>query len=127
MSQYVLDASALLAVFLDEQGADRVQAVMNDAEISSVNLAEIGARLSDRGYDLDELYSDLKDLQLPVAGFDEIQAESCARLRAATKAHGLSLGDRACLALAQMRKKKVFTADRAWGELNLDIEIELIR
>lgn len=123
----VLDASALLALFLEEPGADRVLTALRHCEISSVNAAEVGARLSDRGYDLDELYVDLRDMGLAIAAFDGSQAEASARLRSATKALGLSLGDRACLALAQSRNAKVLTADRAWGSLELEIEIELIR
>ncbi len=50
-----------------------------------------------------------------------------ADLRSATRAHGLSLGDRACLALARSAGLPVLTADREWRGVGLDMEIELIR
>ncbi|HEU4967773.1 type II toxin-antitoxin system VapC family toxin [Sphingomonas sp.] len=127
MSLFVLDASALLALFLEEPGADRVLSALRQCEISSVNAAEVGARLSDRGYDLDELYSDLREMGLAITAFDAGQAEASSRLRSVTKALGLSLGDRACLALALCRSAKVLTADRAWMSLSLETEIQLIR
>ncbi len=59
--------------------------------------------------------------------FDVKQAEFCGKLRPLTKAFGLSLGDRACLALAHHLKKPVLTADKIWQKLDIDIEIQLIR
>ena len=44
-----------------------------------------------------------------------------------TRPYGLSLGDRACLALAIQRKAAVYTTDAAWKNLNLGIEINVIR
>jgi PIN domain nuclease of toxin-antitoxin system len=44
-----------------------------------------------------------------------------------TRPYGLSLGDRACLALAIRRKATVYTTDAAWKNLNLGIEVEVIR
>lgn len=127
MTAFVLDASALLAVFLDEPGQNRVTDVLNRASISSVNLSEVGSRISDRGLDLDKLFAKLRQLPLQVVAFDRAQSEAAARLRRPTRSAGLSLGDRACLALAQSLNATVLTSDRAWANLPLDVEIELIR
>ena len=64
---------------------------------------------------------------LDVVDFTAEQALASAELRPATRAAGLSLGDRACLALARSRKATALTADRAWNRAELDIEIEFIR
>lgn len=127
MTGHVLDASALLALLLEEAGADRVAEIADGATISAVNLSEVGARCSDLGIDLDTLFDKMSKMRLIVVPFDRVQSETAAKLRAATRNAGLSLGDRACLALAQIKTMPVLTADRAWQSLDLDLPIELIR
>jgi PIN domain nuclease of toxin-antitoxin system len=123
----VLDASALLALLNDEPGADAVRARLDDAMISAVNLSEVFAVLMAIGLAPEEARQTLADLALPVVPFDEDQAFRAARLRETTKALGLSLGDRACLALGEARGDVALTADRAWGQADLSVEIALIR
>lgn len=123
----VLDASAVLAVLHGEPGCDVVEACMRRAVVSTVNLAEVGAVLSDRGMPIHEVQSVLGSLEFEVAPFDESAAMASIALRSSTRRFGLSLGDRACLALGQARKLLVLTADRSWAQIELDLEIRLIR
>lgn len=125
----VLDASALLAAMLEEPGQETVERALPNAIISSVNLVEVASRLIDGGLSPEEAEEDLAALELTVIDFDQAQAIAAARLRALTRHAGLSLGDRACLALARVRGVPVLTADRAWAALAeaIDVEVELIR
>jgi PIN domain nuclease of toxin-antitoxin system len=125
--RYLLDASAVLAVINRESGADRVHAVIGNSSISAVNLAEVASNLMERGYSSVDLHATLTPLSLIVVDFDRSQAIEAARLRPLTSQAGLSLGDRACLALAALRRLPVMTADRAWARLDLGIEIVVIR
>lgn len=123
----VLDTSALLALIFGEPGADRVVQRIDGARVSSVNLAEFAGKLVERGYaDAD---AEAAALRLPVAvvPFDAAQALAAGLLRRATRPAGLSLGDRACLALAQADGLPAVTADRAWGGLDLGVPVEVIR
>jgi ribonuclease VapC len=123
----VLDSSALLALLWSEPGNETVRAVVDRAMISAVNLAEVVSKLSDRGFDGSAAREAMANLRVAVVGFDEQQAMSVGNLRKATRHLGLSIGDRACLALAQTRAAKVLTADRTWTKLGLGIVIVLIR
>lgn len=133
MSTSVLDASALLAYLRDEPGAGAVaHAISEGAVISTVNLAEVLARAADHGRDPDELVDELRhrgliDGAVAVESFTTADAIEVARLRPLTRGVGLSLGDRACLALATRLDVPVLTADSAWIELKLDLEISQIR
>ncbi|GAA0592403.1 type II toxin-antitoxin system VapC family toxin [Caenispirillum bisanense] len=114
MSDAVLDASAVLALMTREAGHEAVLAVMPGALVSAVNLAEVLAKLHDRGMP-PEVARRLTDaLGLVTVDFDAEAAAETARLRDATRAAGLSLGDRACLALARRRGCPALTADAAW-------------
>ncbi len=124
---YALDASALLAVMLGESGADAVSAVLDRAMIGAVNLSEVVAKLQDRGVPDDAIDQSLADLTLTVVPFDQRQAVCAGKLRSATKSVGLSLGDRACLSLAQTVGAIAITTDRAWTKLSIDVEIALAR
>jgi PIN domain nuclease of toxin-antitoxin system len=123
----VLDASAFLAFAFGESGADRVAEHLADCAISAVNAAEIVAKLQERGTppgEADSVWSHVEALTRP---FTSSQARACGLLRGQTRSSGLSLGDRACIALAQQIGDRVLTADRAWATLDLGIEIEVIR
>jgi PIN domain nuclease of toxin-antitoxin system len=122
-----MDASAILAMFNDEPGEDIVRRNLAGSVISAVNCAEVGARLADGGFSDAEIRDYLGSTSLEIAPFDAEQAFASAMLRAATRAVGLSLGDRACLALARQRGLAVLTADAAWIRLRVGIEVELIR
>ena len=129
----VLDASALLALVHEEAGADRVErAIRQRALISTINWAEVLSDLVERGEVVEHAVSRVKQLVMKVGtldlvSLDEGQAEQAARLRATTRSLGLSLADRACLALGRIHRLPVLTTDRAWRSLHLSIKIEVIR
>lgn len=125
----VLDSSVVLCLLKSETGAPRVAAALPHAAISAVNMAEVVAKLAEAGGSAAQISAVMKELDLKVLPFDEDQASVCGLLRAVTKAQGLSLGDRACLALARRLSAIALTADRAWGALpaELGFRIELIR
>lgn len=124
---YVLDASALLAAMLEERGADVVTEHFSDACISTVNLSEVVAKLSERGIPDEDIRESLADLDLDVRDFDAPQAMRAGALRNLTKAKGLSLGDRACLALAGELGATALTTDGAWQGLDHGVAVVLAR
>lgn len=127
MSEVVLDASALVAVLREEPGAAAVEAVLDEAAISAVNLSEVQAKLVERGTPADLAWEWLVDLELDVLSFDVAQARVAADLRSLTRARGLSFAVCACLAAARTLGLPAMTADRAWSELALDVELQTIR
>ncbi len=123
----VLDASALLALLNDEPGAKVVSKYIESGVlISSVNYAEVAGKLCDYGMPEGEVREVLEDLDLLVEPFSEAQALTSGALRKETRQARLSLGDRACLALARHAKAAAVTADHHWEGLT-DIPLELIR
>ncbi len=126
MSKVVLDASALLAFLNEEPGADIVRPYLDSAYLSTVNYTEVLSTLIYRGVDQKAAEAALFPL-VKLVDFDVEQAAFSARLRPLTKAYGLSLGDRACLALAHQLKKPVLTADKVWQNLDVGVEIQVIR
>ena len=127
MSEIVLDASALMAVLRAEPSAAAVEAVLDHAAISTVNLSEVQAKLVARGTAAEIAWTSLINLDLDVVDFDVSQAKVAGDLRPLTRVQGLSLGDRACLALARVLGLPAMTADRAWAGLDVGIEIRTIR
>lgn len=127
MAKVVLDASAILALLHREAGADVVAQHLTGAMVSAVNVAEAGSRLIDNGMSDLDVRSVLAALGLEVAVFDADMAYQSAYLRRVTREKGLSLGDRACLALAAAEKLPTLTADRVWAELDVGVEVRLIR
>lgn len=123
----VLDASALLAYLQDEPGGERVRDVLADSVMSSVNWAEVIGKARDERVDTQGLREDLASLGLALEPFSAEQGETAGRLKERTGRLGLSLGDRACLALGSDRGETVYTADRAWLHLELGVDIEAIR
>ncbi len=127
MSDVILDASAILAVLNQEPGAELVQKNLARARISAVNLAEVITRLNLMGMPTDQILEVMSLLSLNVVPFDEEQAIQAGILARETKALGLSLGDRACLALGILTDSTVLTADQAWQQIPLSIEVMVIR
>ena len=127
MTLIVLDASAVLAALAGEPGADAVNAVLPNAVISAVNLTEVGAKLAERGMGEDEIRTTIGMLGLSVVAFDEDDAYAAAILRMRTRGHGLSLGDRVCLALGIAKGAAIMTADRSWARLEIGADVRLIR
>lgn len=125
--RYVLDASALLAALFAEPGAEAVDTVLADSVISAVNFSEVVAKLIERGVPNEEASASLAELDLTVVPFDQRQAEIAGRLRGATRAAGLSLGDRSCLALAASLSARAVTTDRAWAGIEVGIAVDVLR
>jgi ribonuclease VapC len=126
-NEVVLDASAVLALLKREPGAERVRAVLDRAIIGSVNAAEVQSKLVDLGLSRDAAEARIRFLGCRIVAFSEGQAIEAGSLVAHTRKLCLSLGDRACLALALDRKGTVYTTDRIWKDLDLGIRIETIR
>lgn len=127
MPSAVLDASVLLAHISGERGSEAVPQLADDALLSAVNLAEIFAKLLERDFSDDEADATVYRYGFEVVPFDSGLARQSGVLRPITKALGLSLGDRACLALAQREALPVLTTDRNWTKLNIGVEIKMIR
>jgi PIN domain nuclease of toxin-antitoxin system len=124
---FVLDASALLALLFEEPGHDRVALAADGAAVSTVNLAEVLTRFVRAGHPVGPVLKNLDTYAIEWVAFDDVHAAEVAALWPRTRRAGLSLADRACLALAIDRGLPVLTADRAWAELGLPIDIRLIR
>jgi ribonuclease VapC len=127
LSSYVIDASALLAAINDEPGGEVLGTIIEPLLISAVNLSEVIARLADRGAPREFVDTLLESFDLDVRPFDRTQAYEAGMLRPATRPQGLSFGDRACVALARLEGLPLLTAERAWRQLNLDVEVRLLR
>lgn len=127
MSRFVIDASAVLAILQGEAGARTAAELAREALFSTVNFAEVLAKASDRGIEVDATVALIADLGLVIAPFDHEQAVAAARLRAPTRYRDGSQADRACLALAQVRGLPVLTGDRDWAALDLGIATRLFR
>ncbi len=123
----MLDASALIAALVDEPGAETVLAVLPWASISAVNLAEVVTKLMDRGGTVALVHDSLSAFDLDVVPFDDALAIRAGMLREATRREGLSLGDRACIALAERMGAIALTADRIWQRADLPVRVDLIR
>lgn len=123
----VLDASALLALVAHEPGWEAVDAALDGAIMSAVNLAEAFAKLEERRYGLDRARTNVVASGIEIVPFDETAAFETAKLRPMTRRLGLSLGDRACLALAAGRKLPALTTDRIWAKLDLGLDIRVLR
>ncbi|MBB5045850.1 PIN domain nuclease of toxin-antitoxin system [Rhodopseudomonas rhenobacensis] len=123
----MLDASAVLAVALQEPGYRALRGLESVGLVSAVNLAEVRTRLWDKAGSASAIDGMLAGIEMSIVAFDEKQARLSAELRPATRALGLSLGDRACLALAMQTGAVAYTADRAWAKIDLPIEVRVIR
>jgi ribonuclease VapC len=123
----VLDASALLALINSEPGWKVVAATLPEAAISAVNLAEVVTKMVDIGIPEEDAWAEAADLVPLIIGFGPELARATAGLRVMTRPLGLSLGDRACLALAQQLDLPALTADTAWRGLSIGVEIRFLR
>lgn len=125
---FVLDASALLASLFEEPGAAVTEAALSEAAMSAVNYSEVIAKQVRLGEDPDAAVRTLDDLDLVIVPWSQDLAREAAGMSALAWTHGLSLGDRACLATARHLKRTVLTAESRWRDLpDLGIEIRLIR
>lgn len=126
-SDIVVDASAILAALKNEPFTNFAPQRVVGASISAVNLSEVLAKLAADGLTESQADAAVTALDPRVFPFDRAQAAVAARFWALTRPAGLSLGDRACLALGLVLGRPVVTADRAWGNLDLGVEVILIR
>jgi PIN domain nuclease of toxin-antitoxin system len=127
VSDVVLDASALLASLLKEEGRVVVDAYVGRAAVSAVNLTEVVSKLQERGMADAAIRSGVFAFALDVIPLDEDLAWEAGFLRRATRGLGLSLGDRACLALGLRLELPVLTTDQQWTRLDLPIPVVPIR
>jgi ribonuclease VapC len=125
---HVIDASALLAVARGENGANVVLDLINTEEcvVSSVNLAEVASKLIDLGLPPSELHHAIAQFNVDAIDFSQEQAMVSAEIRPITKAIGLSLGDRACIALAKLMNGCAVTADKAWSDIAEPVGVSII-
>ena len=128
MSKIVLDASAILAVILQEPGYEQLTAaLLAKAVASAVNLAEVQSKLVSRGWSSEEAWEDATSPTQEIVPFNEDHAQIAGDLIATTRQLGLSLGDRACLALALALNVPVYTADKSWKSLKVKVRIHAIQ
>lgn len=123
----VLDASAVLALMHGEPGAENVARRLTGAVMSVANAIEVGTRLVDRGASFEEAWDALDRLDIELVDLDVQLGAAAVELRNLTRTHGLSLADRACLALAVREGLPAVTADRVWSTLDVGCKVELIR
>jgi ribonuclease VapC len=128
MNKSVLDASAILAVISGEPGIEKLTPdLLARAVGSAVNLAEVQTKLVGRGWTSVQAWEDATSPVREVIPFDEQQARIAGDLVTQTRHVGLSLGDRACLALGIALKLPVYTAEKAWKQLKLSVKVHVIR
>lgn len=128
---YVLDASALLAVLLDEDGAEVVGPHLRGGDVSIINVCEVLTKAVEQGGDVDHVQRALDGYHFRTRAFRDEHVRQVALLRPATKRLGLGFGDRACLVQGMFSRRPILTGDREWLKLDLDpalgIDIRLIR
>jgi ribonuclease VapC len=123
----VLDASAVLCLIRAEPGAAAVQAALPSARISAVNFAEVVAKMADVGMDAALIAQVLEPLDLTIVPFDADQARASGLMRPTTRSLGLSLGARACLALASQIGVPALTTDPAWNGVSVGVKVVVVR
>ncbi len=125
---HVMDSSAILAILRGEPGCDYVQELLDSeaCAISSVNMAEVGSKLIDYGLPPEEFPRIARQLQIDIIDFNTKQSIQSAQIRKITRTAGLSLGDRACVALTQLMQGCVVTSDRAWLDISEATKIKVL-
>jgi PIN domain nuclease of toxin-antitoxin system len=127
VNKVVFDASAILTAALNEPGTELVFRHAQNSVVSTVNLAEAQAKLVRRGVPPEDAWQAVLTFCHQVVPFDAEQARLSGEMVTATSPLGLSLGDRACLALATLLELPVYTSDQVWKKLQLGVEIRLLR
>ncbi len=121
---YMCDASAVLACINEEHGGQKLTEILNDnpdavGYITAANASEVIQKLLSVGLTTQEAHEALSSLELNYVPIDEELAVNAADLWHVTKSHGLSMGDRFCLAAAQKIQAYVLTTDKVWSLLNI--------
>lgn len=127
MSKVVLDTSAFLAMANREPGADMVTSLLQESVMSAVNATEVLQKLVQKGMSLDNAEDYLRRFVAEIKTYTLVQATMAASLAPRTQKYGLSLGDRACVALGKTLNIPVVTADQTWKQLDVGVTVELIR
>jgi ribonuclease VapC len=117
LSTVVIDASAILAAILGEAGGDSVFDLLDEAIVSTVNVAEVYTYAAINELPTEAIDAFFADTGIAIVSFDSVQAVTAGQLASITRKAGLSLGDRSCLALAKLRNAEVLTADRPWQQV----------
>ena len=125
-SPIVLDASAVLALLAEEPGADEVEGLLDGSAMSTVNLSEVLQKSMQHGAGTEGLEYDLQGLGVELYPFDIVHARAAAELRERTPRGGLSLGDRACLALAAGLGAVAVTTDRRWSSIDHGVPVRVV-
>ena len=127
MCEVGLDVWAVLGALNEEPGAEKVYPYLPGALLSAVNAAEVAAKLVDKGVPAEEAGNLLDRLGLESAPFEPRDVVPSASVRVASRAAGLSLGDRACLTLAKRLGFPALTADRTWLTVDVGVDVRMIR
>ena len=127
MKKFVIDTSAVLALIKEEKGWDVVKKYIQNSAISTVNVVEVLTMMNRSSFDMSEAVKLLDSLVSEVIPFCHEQACIASQLDSFTRQYGLSLGDKSCLALGKHKNLPVLTADKIWAELNVGVEVVLIR
>jgi PIN domain nuclease of toxin-antitoxin system len=123
----VLDASAVLARLHDEPGAEIVRAALPTACMSAVNYAEAISKLIDAGLPFAEAENVIDRLYCEVIEADKSRSALVGSMQDVTRRTGVSMGDRFCLQLGRELGVPVLTTDRRWKDLDLGVEVVVIR
>ena len=123
----VLDSSAVLAVLLNEPGADRAEAAFEQGVITAASLTEILSKALKFGFDLQSAYERVVSFGLTVHPVDEAQAFLAAEISKAPRELNLSLGDRLCIALAMTLRVELLTGDTGMSLYDAGIPITKFR
>ena len=127
MNRVVLDASAIIAAIAGEPGSQKVLEQLPHAAVSTVNLSEVQSKLIERGFPPEDAWESALSFTNEVFDFDSRQAKLAGMLIQASRPYGLSFGDRACLALASVLGAPVYTTDRIWAKLDVNLKIHILR
>ncbi len=127
MAEHVVDSSVVIALLNQEPGSEAVPELLRNALLSAVNLAEVITKLAEWEFTPEEIADALTQVTCDIVAFDDPMALDAGLLHAVTRGRNISLGDRCCLALAMQTGLPVVTADRAWANLGLDLDIRLLR
>lgn len=123
----VIDASALIALLWEEPGSEAVEPLLGQAVISTVNMAEVLQRYHAVGVETEGRQESIKALGIVIEEFTAEDAEIAASLWKRTRPAGLSLADRACIALAHRLDLAAHTADNEWRKVDVGVDVVLIR
>lgn len=125
--RFAIDSSALLAMMQDAPGGSLVGVKLHHSAISALNLSEVLEYCCEQGIEADSMAENLVALGLRIEPFGLDDARKVAEITLATLGTALSMGNRACLALAARLQIPALTADRSWLEIKVGVEVRVVR